>query len=323
MRYLLYAAIVLFLASLLTGVTEIRPGERAVVRRFGRVLDTKPRPGLWIGLPWGLDQVDRVQVDLVRRVTVGYDPAEEEAEGKAPAGQLLTGDNNLVNVQVVIHYSVVEDEVEKYVIQQDRVDGLIARATETVLAEWVAGHSVDYVLLNGKTELPRRLVPELHDPSRDELGVQARIKDLDLGVQIQDASVALLLPPAQVRQDFDRVNQAQTEIQTKKYEAEQERSERLGQAETEKYRILKEAEAFVAEQRRLARTDALNFAKRLREYRRFRAANPDYLHDIWLNEMKKVYARMRENGGRIEPLDTFLGRDGIDILQGPIRERKK
>src|SRR5262249_39543919 len=78
MRYLLYLLGALFLASLLTGVTEIRPGERAVIRRFGRVLDDKPGPGLYIGLPWGLDQVDRVQVDLVRRVEVGYQPNAED-----------------------------------------------------------------------------------------------------------------------------------------------------------------------------------------------------------------------------------------------------
>ena len=46
-------------AYLLTGVAEIRPEERAVVRRFGRVV-ALPGPGLWVGLPYGIDRVDRV-----------------------------------------------------------------------------------------------------------------------------------------------------------------------------------------------------------------------------------------------------------------------
>src|SRR5262249_6232486 len=72
-RVLLFAGgLLLLLAYLATGLTEVRPGERAVIRRFGRVLEETPGPGLWIGLPWGMDRVDRVSVDSVRRVVVGY-----------------------------------------------------------------------------------------------------------------------------------------------------------------------------------------------------------------------------------------------------------
>ncbi len=312
MRYLLYAALVVFLASLLTGVTEVRRGERAVVRRFGRVLETKPRPGLWIGLPWGLDRVDRVPVDLVRRVTVGYNPAAEESPDAPPPGQLLTGDRNLVNIQAVIDYGVKESEVDKYVIQQDQVDDLVARTAESLLAEWVAGRGVDYVLLSAKAALPEYLVA----------GVQERIAPYELGVEVKHASVALVLPPEQVKKDFDKVNEAQTRIRTQRYQAEQTRLELLGAAESERDRILREAEAFVVEQRRQAQTDAANFAKRLREYRRFKATNPDYLHDIWFNEIKKAYAKMREKGGRVEPLDKLLGREGLDIIQVPIPKGK-
>ena len=45
----------------------------AVVRRFGQVV-ARPGPGLWVGLPWGIDRVDRVPVRTARQLTVGYDP---------------------------------------------------------------------------------------------------------------------------------------------------------------------------------------------------------------------------------------------------------
>jgi membrane protease subunit HflK len=312
-RYFWIILGLVFVGSLLTGVTQVRRGERAVVRRFGRVLDEKPRPGLWIGLPWGMDEVERVPVDLVRRVTVGYEPSEESTQAAAPAGQFLTGDRNLVNLQVVIDYGVVESEVDRYVIYQDRVDALVARTAESVLAEWVAGQSIDVVLINGKSVLPALLLAE----------VQQRLEPYGLGVQVKNASVSLLLPPDQVRADFEKVNRAQTAIRTEQYRAEQKRSELLARAESEANRILKEAEAFAVVQRRQAQTDAINFEKRLREYRRFKDTNPDYLHDIWFHEIKKVYARMLAAGGRIEPLDQLLGRDGMDIFQVPIQNRSK
>src|ERR1700677_4028974 len=80
----------------LTGVTQVRPGERAVVRRFGRVLPDKPKPGLLIGLPWGMDRVDRIPVDRVQSVVVGYQDTETLSSSEMPAGQLLTGDHKLV-----------------------------------------------------------------------------------------------------------------------------------------------------------------------------------------------------------------------------------
>ena len=107
MRRLLWVVpVVLLLLYLLTGVVQVRPGERAVVRRFGRVLHAKPEPGLWVGLPWGMDRVDRVEVDKVRQVSVGY----SEDETGLPSGQFLTGDHNLVNVRVLLEYTVRADE---------------------------------------------------------------------------------------------------------------------------------------------------------------------------------------------------------------------
>src|SRR6266851_5096246 len=126
MRRLLWIVpAVLLLLYLLTGVVQVRPGERAVVRRFGRVLEEKPEPGLWVGLPWGMDRVDRVAVDRVQTVAVGYQEAGE-GDSAMPAGQLLTGDHNLVNVAATLSYKVRAEAVEDYVAEAGRAEGLLA-----------------------------------------------------------------------------------------------------------------------------------------------------------------------------------------------------
>src|SRR5437660_1209915 len=146
----------------LTGVTLTRPGELAVVRRFGRVLEHKPGPGLWVGLPWGMDRVDRVVVDRLQSAVVGY-RGDDNPDLVIPPGQLLTGDHNLVNVQATIYYKVRPEEAADYVTQADRVDGLAERAAEAVMAEWVASRTVDEALLNGKVGLREALVKEVGD----------------------------------------------------------------------------------------------------------------------------------------------------------------
>jgi len=117
-----------------TALTQVRPGERAVVRRFGRILPQKPGPGLHIGWPWGIDQVERVNVARDRTVPIGFTGREADEATATPTGQLLTGDHNLVNVQVDVNYTIADDEVEKYFLQADRAEAVITRVAESILA---------------------------------------------------------------------------------------------------------------------------------------------------------------------------------------------
>ena len=85
------------LVAVISGLRVVRPGERIVVRRFGRLIEPAWEPGLHLGLPLGLDRLDRVRTDEVRRLSVGT--SEEPAAGLDPsAGEFLTGDLNLVRI---------------------------------------------------------------------------------------------------------------------------------------------------------------------------------------------------------------------------------
>ncbi|HEV3263172.1 MAG TPA: SPFH domain-containing protein [Gemmataceae bacterium] len=313
-RYWLLVPLLVLAAYLLTGVAFIRPGERAVVRRCGRVLDVKPGPGLWVGLPWGMDRLDRVPVNLVRRVEVGYQPDAAEAGATGVPGQLLTGDHNLVNLRVVIHYAVDpdEDEIVAYVLQADRTDALVARAVEAILAEWVAGRKIDDLLIRGKTELPPVLIRQ----------AQERIRPYQLGIRIRDAGVAHLLPPDEVKPAFDGVTRAQTNIRTREFQAQQAAARRIQEAEMNRYGREQEAVAYADTQRRRATSDASRFDERRRQYWRLRQENADVLTAIWWEEMGKVFTGMKQ-GGRIDMLDHHLAGDGLDITLIPPLPQKK
>jgi membrane protease subunit HflK len=313
MRYVGAAVLLVLFGWLLTGVTQVRPGERAVVRRFGRILPDKPGPGLYLGLPWGLEQVDRVAVDRVRRVVVGYEAQGEEDSSQAtPAGQLLTGDHNLINLQVEVNYTIVAEEAERFVVQADRVDALIGRAAETLLAEWVAGRKVEDVLLRGKEQLPGWLTAQ----------TQARIAPYQLGVRIENASVNHLYPPPEVKKEFDEVTRVQTAIRTRINESEEKANSSLRDAEAEAFRLVSQAAAYANEQKLLARAEAENFEKRLAQYRQLRRQDPNHLNHVWWDAISRLYARMRANG-RIDLLDRHLAGEGLDITQFPALPKKK
>lgn len=303
MKKFLWISAILLVAYLLTGFAQVKPGERAVVRRFGRVV-AQPAPGPWFGLPWLMDRVDRVPVNFVRELSVGYDVGADD-NSFMPAGQLLCGDQNLVNVQVTMHYTVGDgDAVVAYVLQQERVEPAIARATEAAMAEWVAGHTVDDVLLTGKTALRDWLT----------LRVQNQIDPYGLGVRIQSASVVHLAAPDEVVPDFQRVMIAQAGIRTRENDARQEADRLWRKAQAEDNELNQLAGAYAEGKKRSADAEAKAFVARWEQYQRLRKENPDILTAIWWSEMGRVLTTLKMNGN-IELLDDRIGADGLDITQ--------
>lgn len=301
-RYFLLLALVAYLA---TGIYQVGPDERAVVRRFGQVV-ARPGPGLGFGLPWGIDRVDRVPVRTVRQLRIGYDPEEVAADDTgAPPGQMLTGDQNLVNVQLVIDYAIGEtdDDLDNYVIHRDQVDAALSRAAEAAAAEWAGGRTIDQVLLTGSAALPAWVMDRLAE----------RLPELRLGVRVQRASVALLAPPDEVRAAFEAVTQAQTAIRTRETQARQERDQRLSQAAALKYKLEQEAAQFRDEQLDQGRADAAAFRAEAEAYRRVAKTNPDALAFLWWHEMQETLDALSARGGRAESIDHYLVNGELNI----------
>ena len=95
---------------LLTGIYIVSPGEQAVIRRFGVVQVQPVEEGLHYRLPFPIDQVQKVNVSEVRRADVGMSLPEHvhQPEEEPQAIQLLTGDENIITTQAVVHYKVVD-----------------------------------------------------------------------------------------------------------------------------------------------------------------------------------------------------------------------
>ena len=303
MRRLRYMLPVLLLLYLLTGITQVGPDERAVVRRFGRVID-RPGPGLRVGLPWGIDRVDKFTVRTVQ-LTVGYSPDEVADSPGIPSGQFVTGDQNLINLRMVVAYAIdtADGELENYAAHRDRVDAVLSREAEALAGEWAAALTVDEVL-SGRAPLALRLTDRL----------PGRIAPHKLGVVVQRVSIEHLAAPDAVRESFDAVNQAQTGIRTRVNQAEQDAQRRVSEAESLAERLASEARAYAAEKDALARADADNFTARLTTYQKLRPSNPDILAAIWREEVGKILAGVKDRG-RIEVLDDVLGPNGLELNQ--------
>ncbi len=285
LRYVIGLVLVGVVLSLGTGITVVQPGEKAVVRRFGRVIHEARGAGLYVGLPWGIDQVDRVQVRRKRSVTIGFVPKTMDEDDPFPVtppdGQYLTGDHNLINVQAMIYYSVDPNNVVQYVVERENIPTVVGQVGTSVLLEWIATQKVDdIILLNQQSG---GLVDVLREKTAQ------RLARYNLGIEIQSAQVTILSPPEEVKSAFEAVTAAEARKETKISRAERNSRRQISDAQAENRRV--KAIAFQEKQNKIrkAETDAEVFLQALAKHREALKSDPDHLETYRREELLKIF----------------------------------
>lgn len=249
---LLAGLFVLYAAS---GFYIVKGNERAVVRRFGRAVVTPAGgvelvgSGLHYDWPWPLARIDRVNLSAIHTLTVGGLAVDETDAGSllrgadmAAASQSLTGDKNILHVQVAAQYRIAPAGVGEYLFASESADERLRRLVEAVATDLVARSGVDYVHPLGLAELRQRLTLEVR-----RLAERQR-----LGLEIEEVTVAAVAPPLRVKADFLDVSNARADkdraIQTARAYAEQRRQtaraealEVLNAAESDRQRLVERA----------------------------------------------------------------------------------
>ena len=139
--YMYIGAAGVLLLWLATGFYVVGPGEQGVERRFGRHMATTD-PGLNYRLPWPIQTVDVVNVDSIRRVEVGFrTTAAGRMQGVLEEALMLTKDENIVEVQVLIQYRVKDPAAFLFRVQNP--EGVLASAAEVALRGTVGRMRID------------------------------------------------------------------------------------------------------------------------------------------------------------------------------------
>jgi membrane protease subunit HflK len=284
-RFLLIVGALLLAAYLCTGIYQVRPGELAVVRRFGRVLEKPGLPGLNLGLPWGLDRVDRIAVDEQRQLQVGFVRVEQPQPDVVPVGQVLTGDNNLIDLRATIYYRVDRETpgaVAHYVLSADRVPEILTRAAETALSATLASQKVDAVLLGQARNLELLLQQHLI----------ATVHSYQLGVVIESVNLTYQ-PPAELAEVFRQVNRARTLKEIAEREALGAKQIEISAAQQQARRTSSDAQAAARDRVTRAAAEAASFQALWQQYQ---AAGPNAdnaLLTLYLKEMQAILARFQ------------------------------
>ena len=80
--------------------------QQAVVTTFGRVTDITDA-GVHLKLPFGIQKVQKVDVNVYQKITLGYDPVGASGYNVDDReSAMITGDYNIVNVDFFVEYKV-------------------------------------------------------------------------------------------------------------------------------------------------------------------------------------------------------------------------
>ncbi|MBM3502203.1 MAG: cation-translocating P-type ATPase family protein, partial [Armatimonadetes bacterium] len=186
----------------LSGVFAVGPAEVVVVRRFGAQCGAPRGPGLHYRLPWPVERLVRVKPGQVRAVEVGYrslgagevvsgyeweSPHQGGQYRRQPEESLrLTGDENLLDVTVAIHYVV--RNVHAYVFHVSDETALARAVGEAAVCQAFGRKAAEVVMTDGRVSL------------EEQIGDAAQVlfDRHESGLKVTDVRLLDVHPPVQV-----------------------------------------------------------------------------------------------------------------------------
>ena len=245
-----------------TSFYTVQTEGQAVIKRWGRFVGTTG-PGLHFKLPFGIDTATFVQTQRVLKQEFGfgtdraarrtrYAPTTDENKR---VSLMLSGDLNVINVEWVVQYRI--DDPFKWLHMSRSPEETIRDTSEAVMRRIVGNRLGSAVLTEARAEISIA--------ARDEL--QGILNTLDIGVKINAVELQDVTPPEEVKQAFNRVNEARQEKEKKINEAERDRNQRIPRAKGEAKQIVSQAQAYKTERINRARGESARFRSIYEQYK--------------------------------------------------------
>jgi membrane protease subunit HflK len=255
---------------LASGFYIVDEGRRGVELRLGRFIQvTQPGPNWhW---PFPIESVEVVNISQVRTVEVGY---RSTSKNKQPQEALmLTDDENLVDVQVAIQYTLKNPE--DYLFNNKNPDDNVLQAAETSIRETVGRSKMDFVLNQGRSEISARVKSLM----------QQLLDRYKTGINITTVNLQNVQPPEQVQAAFDDVVRAQQDKQRFKNEGEAYANDVVPKARGVAARLIEEANGYKQSLIVSSTGDASRFRQILTEYEKAPAVTRERMY---LETMEKI-----------------------------------
>ncbi|MHB8454980.1 MAG: FtsH protease activity modulator HflK [Acidiferrobacterales bacterium] len=304
--------IVVLVLWIVSGFYVVQQGERGVVLQFGKKTDVT-EAGLHWHLPFPIESVDKVNVEQVYVLQIGYRSSERSStSSKLPKEALmLTQDENIVDVELAVQYKIKDPSAFLFNVRDPKAT--IISAAQSAVREVVGKNTMDFILTQGRDVIgqdTQTLLQSILD--RYNSGIHI------VTVQLQDAKA-----PEEVTAAFEDAVKAREDEQRVKNEAEAYSNDIIPRARGDAARIVLEAEGYQASTIARAEGDARRFSQVVTQYDRAPAVTRERMYldtmEKVLSNTTKIFVDLPHGNNVIYlPLDKIVRQTTTAATAGPV-----
>jgi len=279
-----------------SGFFRVEPDELGVVLRFGKEV-REVQPGLNYHLPYPIESVLMPKALRVNKIDIGMrqvDDGRRSASREVPEESLmLTGDENIVDVNFSVLWKVKPTGVGDYLFNIQNPEGTVKAVAESAMRE-VVGRSEIQPILTGARQTVETAVQDLMQKTLDHYGA---------GILVQQVQLQKVDPPAQVIDAFRDVQAARADLERLQNEAQTYANRVVPEARGKVAQISQAAEAYKSQTVAEATGQTSRFLKIYEQYKKA----PDVTRErMYLETMERVLG----SANKIV-LDTAQGTQGV------------
>ena len=266
-------------------VYRIEPAERGVVMRFGKYVSGL-QPGPHVRFPRPIEEVRKINVERIETLTAD--------------SSMLTGDENIVDVEVAVQFRI--KDVEEYLFRIADPDVSVHRVTESVIRDVIGQRTLDFVITEGRAEIA----------TQAQALIQQTLDTYKSGVIVTSVNMQPAKPPEEVKASFDDAIKAREDKERKVNEGEAYRNEVVERAAGEGARIRLDAEAYKERVIAQAEGETKRFSQILTEYDTAPAVPRtrlylDAMEEVLSSSSKVLMDSKGGNNVTYLPLDRMMG----------------
>ncbi len=243
--FLIGAAVIGFWAF--QSVYFVQPDEVAVELRFGKPKDAIAGEGPHFHF-WPIETYEKAPI-VEKQINIGG-----QGSRSATQGLMLTGDQNIVNVQFSVLYRVAD--ARAYLFNVDRPDDMVQQVSESAMREIVGRRPAQDIFRDNREDIAQSV----------QAIIQTTLDSYNAGIQINAVSIEDAAPPQEVADAFEEVQRAEQDEDRFKDEANKYTNQELGKAKGEASQIREDAAAYKNRVVQDAEGEAQRFSSVLTEY---------------------------------------------------------
>ncbi len=212
---------------LMNSIYTVQPDERGVEMRFGKPKEEISMPGLHFHF-WPLETVELVKI-TEQQQNIG---SKSGVGNQAAAGLMLSGDQNIVNVQFSVLFSVTDPKAYLFNVE-DPADTL-QQVSESAMREVVGRRPAQDIFRDNRQAIAADV----------KTTIQATMDTYGAGISVNTVAIEDAAPPREVADAFDEVQRAEQDEDRFVEEANQYSNQVLGRARGQAAQNREEAAAY-------------------------------------------------------------------------------